>query len=191
MFGIILDADLRVVPNENYTLERVVVPCDQYVATLIRKTEQASDIALVYGRLRLTQEKFLTEGIINLFHRVPSKGTLVTCLTDPKQAELKRLVFRGTAGSDYGKQLRWEAEAHLDAVISGSAFERNALLYEPVALFQNRRRDSTDILMECFVTSGQFEPFLGELRRIVPRNQADLMNVTVRPRYRLDVTVCR
>jgi FAD/FMN-containing dehydrogenase len=34
--------------------------------------------------------------------------------------------------------------------------------------------------MECFVPAEQFEPFLSDLRKIVPQSGTDLLNVTVR-----------
>jgi FAD/FMN-containing dehydrogenase len=128
----------------------------------------------------VTREKFLEEVIINFFHRLPSAEPLVTELGEPKNSRLNRIVFRGSAGSDYGKQLRWDAEKRLDPFLSGDNFERNALLYEPVALFQNHSKTSTDILMECFVPPSEFEPFLVEMRKIISKTHADLLNVTVR-----------
>ena len=72
LFGIILDADLRVVPNEKYKIERLNVSSADYVKMLAEKTSDTNDIAMVYGRLRVTKENFLQDGIINVFHRLPS-----------------------------------------------------------------------------------------------------------------------
>ena len=180
LFGVILDVELRVVPNRTYRMERVVVTTTDYVATLGNRTKKGTEIALVYGRLRVTPEKFLEEGILNLLHETPATNRLVTALKPPSVSRLKRAIFRGSVGDDYGKQLRWNAERWLDPHISGDQFERNALFHVPSALYQDRSALSTDILMECFVPPEQFEPFLVELRKIMPRNGCDLLNVTVR-----------
>ena len=135
---------------------------------------------MVYSRLRVTPEHFLSEGIVNVLRRYPTNSPVVTTFAPPKNATLKRAVFRGSAGSDYGKDLRWKAEKNFDAYLSGKVFERNALLYQPVSLFQNRRADSTDVLVECFVPVRAFEAFLRELQKIIPGSGADLLNITVR-----------
>ena len=83
-------------------------------------------------------------------------------------------------GDDYGKKVRWQSERWLDSYLSGEDFERNSLLNTSAKLFQNHSKDSTDILMECFVPPGEFEPFLDDLRKIIPETHADLLNVTVR-----------
>jgi FAD/FMN-containing dehydrogenase len=180
LFGIILDVDLRVVPNERYKIERMTVPTADYARIFQQKTALASDIAMVYGRLNVNQANFLQEGIINLFHRLPETNSIVTTLPGVKDVTLKRAIFRGSAGSDYGKELRWTAEKYFDSVMDGDVFDRNGILYEPAAWFEDQSKATTDILVECFVPPDQFEPFVAELRTIIPRHQGDLLNVTVR-----------
>jgi FAD/FMN-containing dehydrogenase len=146
---------------------------------------------MVYGRLRVTANDFLQEGIINIFHRLSSTNLLVTPLGQSKNRELPRVIFRGGVNDDYGKELRWNAEKYFSPVLSGDTFERNAILYEPSDWFSDHSTNSTDILVECFVPSGQFEPLLVELRKIIPENQADLLNVTVRDINRDDYSFLR
>jgi FAD/FMN-containing dehydrogenase len=191
LFGIILDADLRVVPNEKFAIERLIVPASDYIKTLAKKTSGTNDIAMVYGRLRVTADDFLQEGIINIFHRVPSANLLVTPLGQSKSRELPRVIFRGGVNDDYGKELRWNAEKYFSPVLSGDIFERNAILYEASDWFSDHSTNRTDILVECFVPPKQFDPFLAELRKIIPKNQADLLNVTVRDINRDDDSYLR
>jgi FAD/FMN-containing dehydrogenase len=180
LFGIILDVDLRVVPNEKFQIERFIVPASDYIKTLAKKTSGTNDIAMVYGRLRVTANDFLQEGIINIFHHLSSTNPLVSELGMLKSAGLQRTIFRGGVNDDYGKELRWNAEKYFSPVFSGDIFERNAILYEPSDWFSDHSTNSTDILVECFVPPKQFNPFLAELRKIIPKNRADLLNVTVR-----------
>lgn len=191
LFGIILDADLRVVPNEKYRIERLNVSSVDYVKILTEKISDTNDVAMVYGRLRVTADNFLQEGIINLFYRVPSANLLVTPLGHSQSRELPRAIFRGGVGNDYGKELRWNSEKYFSSILSGDIFERNAILYEPSDWFSDHSTNRTDILVECFVPPEQFEPFLVELRKIIPENQADLLNVTVRDINRDDGSFLR
>jgi FAD/FMN-containing dehydrogenase len=180
LFGIILDADLRVVPNEKYQIERVSVSSADYSKVLAQKTADGKDIAMVYGRLRVTSQNFLQDGIINIFHRLPETNSPVSVLGEPSSRELQRLIFRGSVGNEYGKELRWNAEKYFSSELSGSVFDRNEILYEPSDWFSDHSTNSTDILVECFVPPGQFGAYVEEMRKIIPANQADLLNVTVR-----------
>ena len=191
LFGIILDVDLRVVPNEKFQIERLIVPSSDYIKTLAKKTSGTNDIAMVYGRLRITANDFLQEGIINIFHRLRSTNLLVTPLGQSKNRELPRVIFRGGVNDDYGKELRWNAEKYFSPVLSGDIFERNAILYEPSDWFSDHSTNSTDILVECFLPPKRFEPFLAELRKIIPKNHANLLNITVRDINRDDDSFLR
>ncbi len=180
LFGIILDVDLRVTPNERYKIERVTVPVSDYVSVFQQRTAATSDVAMLYGRLDVNRDNFLQEGIINLFHRLPETKRLVTKLDEARDRTLKRAIFRGGLGSDYGKKLRWAAEKYFDPVLSGDTFERNAILNGPAAWFEDRRKATTDVLVECFVSPARFESLVIELRTIIMRHKVDLLNVTVR-----------
>lgn len=185
LFGIILDVDLRVVPNERYTLETLPVASSNYVSLLVSRAADDRSVGMVYGRLRMTATNFLSDALLNIYWRkTPPTNFLVSQLPSPSTPILKRTVFRSGVGSDYGKWLRWEAESLLDAKIIKPVFgrenDRNRILFEPADWFLEHRSNRTDILIECFVPLPQFENFLVDLRKIIPANHADLLNLTVR-----------
>lgn len=191
LFGIILDADLRVAPNEKYKIERIAVATSDYTKILSEKTSDTNNVAMVYGRLRVTKENFLSDGVINVFHRLRHTNVLASSLGEKPNREIPRAIFRGGVGSDYGKELRWTAERYLSSVLEGEIFDRNEILYEPSDWFSEHSTNRTDILVECFVPPEQFEPFLAEMRKIIPENKADLLNVTVRDINRDDDSFLR
>ena len=120
----------------------------------------------------------LKEVVINAFFHDPDGE--IPALTQPGMDVLRRAVFRGSAESDYGKELRWSAETRLQPLLAGKIFSRNQLLNEGVEVFQNRSAGSTDILHEYFVPRRRLAGFVGAMRGIISRYDANLVNVTVR-----------
>ena len=180
LFGIILDVDLRVVPNERYRIEQIVVPVDEALETFEQRIKSKPDVAMVYARLGIVPDNFLNAVIINVLYRDPSPDGQLPELSEPGMVGLRRSMFRGSIGSDYGKQLRWEAETKLQPHLRNKYFSRNQLLNEGVEVFQNRSAESTDILHEYFVPRDGIVQFVDALRRIIPAHGGDLLNVTVR-----------
>lgn len=178
LFGVILDVELRVVPNERYRLEQTVVPFYQSLATFNHKVKNRSDIQMVYARMAITPDRLFKEVIINAF--VPDQGGEIPELTNPGMIKLRRAVFRGSADSDYGKELRWSAETIVQPKLRGVVFSRNQLLNEEVEVFQNRSVDTTDILHEYFVPLHRVADFAEVMREIVKQHSPNLLNVTVR-----------
>jgi FAD/FMN-containing dehydrogenase len=179
LLGVILDADLRTVPDDRYRVERFVVPAADYESLLHAQTAEV-DVAMAYGRLDVSPRAFLGEAVLNVFHRVPPEPGVVPALGEPALAGLRRAIFRGTVGSDYGKELRWRAETLLEEHMSATLLYRNEVLDDDVALYEDRSEDSTEILQEYFLPEGRMEAFLSEARRIVAAHKAELLNVTVR-----------
>ena len=180
LLGIILDVDLHVVPNERYRLEQTVIPVDQALVAFESQITTKSDPEMVYARIGIVPDQFLQDVIINALYRDPAANGAMPALSEPRMANLRRSMFRGSVGSDYGKHLRWEAETKLQPHLNKTYFSRNQLLNESVEVFQNRSDKSTDILHEYFVPRESIASFLHQLRRIIPAHQGDLLNVTVR-----------
>ena len=177
LFGIILDVQLRVVPNGRYRLEQHIVSADESLATFNDKVKERVGAQMVYGRMNVTPDQMFREVIINAFF--VEEGSPPP-LTDRKYVPLSRAIFRGSVGSDYGKDLRWCAETKLQPLLAGKVFSRNQLLNERVELFQNRSTTSTDILHEYFVPRDQVAIFVERMRQVILDHDADLLNVTVR-----------
>jgi FAD/FMN-containing dehydrogenase len=177
LFGIILDVELRVVPNERYRLEQYIVPIDDALATFDNKIKGKPGVEMVYARMNIVPAHLFEDVIINAFVR--DSGPIPP-LSDPGNVEVRRAIFRGSAESDYAKQLRWQAETRLQPALNGTHFSRNQLLNEGVEVFQNRSADSTDILHEYFVPRPRAREFVTAMRTVIAKRRANLLNVTVR-----------
>ncbi len=191
LFGVILDADLHVVPNERYRVEQLAMPSDQFISAWDEHVGRTDDVGMACGRLCIVPDNFLNEAILYVFRREPLASGEVPDLSDPSMSELTRTIFRGSVNSDYGKKLRWTAERDLQRRFQGSIFSRNQLVNEPAELLANRSEASTDILHEYFVPREKFNDFVSRLRTIIPNHHADLLNLTVRDVHRDPDTILR
>jgi FAD/FMN-containing dehydrogenase len=178
LFGVLIDAELAVTANECYRPIRWVLPSAEYPAFYEEKVKRDAQVGLAYGRLNVEPDHFLREILLSTYAVLP-KGSQLP-LSEPGLRGARRLVFRGSVGSAYGKALRWKAEKWLGHLVLSNGLTRNHLLNEGVEVFQNRSSASTDILQEYFVPVKELEPFLEQVRTIIPAHHADLLNVTVR-----------
>ena len=148
LFGIILDADLRVVPNERLRLDQYRVPVGRAIDSFARSLRKDQGVELAYARLNITPQKMFDEVLINVFYR---ESGAIPELTDNGSRWLPRLIFRGSVGSKYGKEMRWAAETHLQAELTGKVFSRNQLMNDTAEWYLDRSEKTTDILHEYFV----------------------------------------
>ena len=186
LFGVILDVDLRVTKNNAVRLEQHLVSVGDALSTFDSEIKGKPGLELVFARMNIVPETFLEEVSLNAFVHDPDVE--VPELVDPEKKELLhqviqgsvRTVFRGSADSDYGKELRWNAETSVAPLLEGKIFSRNQLLDEGVETLENRSAATTDILHEYFVPRHRAAEFVEAMRTIIPGHGGNLLNVTIR-----------
>lgn len=177
LFGVILDADLRVVPNERLRLEQYVVPLGRAIESFAQSLRENPDVEMVYARMNIMPQKMFDEVVVNVFRRETGP---IPHLTAAGSHWFPRLVFRGSAGSTYGKEMRWSAETKIQPEVTGKVFSRNQLMNDNAEWYLDRSQETTDILHEYFVDRGHAGEFVASARRIIRKYNEDLLNVTVR-----------
>ena len=116
---------------------------------------------MFYARLNITPDRMFNDVFINTFY--PEQGKIPN-LTDPKLLELRRAIFRGSVGSAFGKEVRWEAETKIAHHLAGTVFSRNQLIDESADWYLDHSDATTDILHEYFLPRDGAVPFLRQAK---------------------------
>ena len=178
LMGIITEAVLTTVPNHLLVRERWVLSIQDAFATYQEHIENDPTVELAYGRFDVSEEHFLKRLVVTAWRNEGAPPN--TPLQTPRLRGLRRAVFRGSVGSDYGKRLRWVAETKIQPHAASDQQTRNNLLNESVTVFANHDPHATDILHEYFLPEDSVPAFLDHVRSGVRNHQVDLLNVTIR-----------
>ena len=136
LFGVILDVKLRVVSNRMYKINQHIINSSNYVQKFQQFVTSDTNVGMAYGRININPEDFMNEAIISTYlidttisHQPLQSGNYTT---------IKRTVFRGSANSAYGKNLRWKSEEKVTRLLNGKFISRNQLINEGVEVFKIR-----------------------------------------------------
>jgi len=188
LFGVILEVDLTVVPNERYRVEQHVISALDAISFFDEHVAGNEQVAMAYGRMRIDREFLLDEITVSLLHKEAEPVHHQEEVSSAGLRSLRRHLFRGSIYSDYGKKLRWWAETKAQPHIQAPTVWRNNLMSEPATVFENRSEDSTDILHEYFVPKSGLDAFILGLYGILDDENENLLNVTVRHVAKDDTT---
>ena len=177
LFGIILDVKLKVVDNIALQYKYIRLSPENYVSYYKKYVSENPNVNLVFGRLRISDKKFLEEATLNFFEKVDVPTPI---LTNEKSTETQRLVFRGSVNNEYGKRLRWDLETGMNKVSKNETYSRNELLNDHVSLIENKDISSTDLLQEYFIPERNFKNFIEDIKPILKNSKIDLLNITIR-----------
>lgn len=199
LFGVILDADLDIVSNEMYSRETVSMDYRDFPQYYRANIEGNSDIGLTFGRLSVAPNSFLRETAVHIYRKAQFDGPLPALIPD-RHETFERFVINFSKTGGFGRWFRWQLEKQLaprlescvtrNQAMNGKSeclITRNEGMYDDMAYLENRLRD-TDILQEYFVPYNRMPEFVDNLRDVVARNRANLLNVTIRTVHKDTVT---
>lgn len=180
LFGILLDAEIDMVPNAMLLPDYRVLGSGE-VGEAFQQAIKAQGTAMVYGRLSVARANFLKEAILMNYRRLTAQPEKFP----PAKAStafqfLSRNMFRAQIGSEAGKRTRWYAEKQLAERMKGQPFTRNSLLSYPISALAGNDPNRTDILHEYFLSPARLEEFFQACRELIPGSGQDLLNVTLR-----------
>jgi FAD/FMN-containing dehydrogenase len=199
LFGVILDADLDLVDNEMYARKAVYLDYKDFPEYYRSQVENNNEIGLVFGRLSVAPKSFLRETAVHTYTKTQFVGRLPS-LKPERHDAIDRFVINLSKTGGPGRWLRWTLEKYAepylhDCVTRNQALNqkepcfvsRNEEMYDDMAYLKNRLRD-TDILQEYFIPFDRMPDFVDGMRDVVQRNNANLLNVTIRTVHKDSIT---
>jgi FAD/FMN-containing dehydrogenase len=193
LFGIILSAELDVVPNAIYRSERELVATSDLPDKLAKIIADPS-IGLMYTHISTAPGSLLDEALIYTYHRTDDSGAERAPLAEVGSVKFRRLTVNLAKRSNAFRSFKWWAEKNLEhrfeactltraqAMKDGEAclVSRNDPMHDSVPYLRNAMKNDTDILQEYFVPRDRLLSFVDGLRAIVRDHDANLLNASVR-----------
>jgi FAD/FMN-containing dehydrogenase len=161
--------------------------------------ENNREVGLTFARLSVAPRSYLQETAVHVYTKTKFEGQTPE-LKPAGYNALGRFIINFSKRGGVGRWLRWMVEKNVEPRIHSCLSRnqamtgkdeclvtRNQEMYDDMAYLKNRLRD-TDILQEYFVPYDRMPEFVDALREAVNRNQANLLNVTIRTVHKDTVT---
>lgn len=193
LFGVILSAELEVVPNDVYRSRRAVIATRDFPA-LFGRIEADPTVGLMYAHLSTAPGSLLDEALVYTYHKVPDAGLERAPLGEVASTRLRRLTVNLAKRGAFFRSAKWWTEKHLEhrfesctvtraqAMGDGEAclVSRNDPMHDSVAYLRNALPAETDILHEYFVHRARLMPFVEGMKRLFRAHDANILNVSIR-----------
>jgi len=203
LFGVILDAKIDVVPNVAYQTARAIIDYTEFPKLFAEKIQPDPAYGLMYGHLSTSPSSFLKEMIVYTYKETSATvNTEIAPLGDEVAAvKLRRLVVNFSKHGPLAARLKWWSEKYIEprletctvkpraqAQAEGEAclVSRNDPMHDSVPYLRNNLKNDTDILQEYFIPRDQFVPYIDALRGVLRKNNANLLNASVRVVHKED-----
>lgn len=190
LFGVIVDADLDVVPNATYAWTREQMDYRDFPAYYEKNIKGNPAIGLFYGRISVSPSSYLMETVAHVYTKIDDRENPPP-LAFPKHTWINRLVFNASKTGAAGRYVRWILEKYVEPRLHICSrneamsqkevclVSRNQEMYDSMGYLKNKLRD-TDILQEYFIPKANMPAFIDGLRATIKEDRANLLNVTIR-----------
>jgi FAD/FMN-containing dehydrogenase len=193
LFGVILSAELEVVPNDIYRSERALIGYKDWPARWA-EIEKDPGVGLMYVHLSTAPGSLLDEALVYTYHEVDDAGMQRAPLSEVASTRMRRLTINLSKRGSAFASLKWWMEKNLEhrfesctvtraqAMGQGEAcfVSRNDPMHDSVAYLRNNLPRETDILHEYFIPRGRILPFIDGMRAIFRDSRANLVNASIR-----------
>ena len=198
LFGVILDVQLDITDNVVYDYEHRVVDYTEFPG--IWETELLGDpkLGLFYGHLSTSPASFLREMVLYTYRTTDVPDAEIPPLGEVGNVQLRRFMLNFAKLGDWPMRLKWFMEKDVEPMFTSCTINRNQAMtdgeaclvsrnepmHDSVKYLNNGLPGETDILHEYFIPREQLVPFVDGLREIITRNDATLLNASVRVVHR-------
>ncbi|MFA6114359.1 MAG: FAD-binding oxidoreductase [Sphingomonas sp.] len=194
LFGVLLSAELDVVPNDVYRSERAMIDYRDFPKTFAA-LEANPAVGLTYTHLSTAPGSLLREALVYSYRKVPEdQGLTRAPLTEVSSTKLRRLTVNLAKRNDFFASAKWWSEKHIEhrletctitraqAMKDGEAclVSRNDPMHDSVAYLRNALPAETDILHEYFIPRDRIVPFIDAMRTLFQQQHANLVNASIR-----------
>lgn len=188
MFGIIVEAKLRVTENKPLKEQGQIVSLGEYITYYQGSHEgapQHHDTEMHLYRLSLDPNGLLKSGVAVNYVADPSATSQRIKVNINREApsgtRYQRIMTNIARRFDWMRRLYWQNES--TRIITGKdpAISRVEHMQAPISAMFNDAKSDTEWLQEYFIPAENLEPFLNSLGDLLMDNKVVLLNASVRP----------
>jgi decaprenylphospho-beta-D-ribofuranose 2-oxidase len=182
LFGVIMDVTLTLTDDEMYRVTSEDVTVEKY-SRYFRNTIQSNpDIHMHIARISIAPESFLSD-MYAINYTVDKSASLNennTLRTTEDWVLPSKLLFHLNRASDWGKNKFWELQKLYFSKQQNSLISRNNAMRSESEFMDYHEPGKNDLLQEYFIPLDQFADFVSSLRTVLPQEDLNLLNITVR-----------
>ena len=192
LFGIVLEAQLEVVPDVMYQYEQRAIDYHQFPQLFTQKLSQ-DPYRLMYGHLSTAPGSFLKEMLIYTYRDATGYTDPIPALKDTSQVAPTRFFLNFAKTGALGQEVKWFAEKKImplfrpcyvprsQALQAESCLvSRNQALYGSLGALKTKLPADTEILQEYFVPQDRLVPFIDSARQVLEQHRAVVLNASIR-----------
>jgi FAD/FMN-containing dehydrogenase len=184
LFGVVVDARLRVVPNEMYTMRPKRLDYTEYPAFQAEHGRNP-EIAFEHALVSVAPDTLLKEMLVQSYYRSPDGEIAADSMQSDLQYRMEKAAVDGgfylMRQGKLGRWLSWALTSRLAPYLQPKRISRNAAMNLPIPNMPKPNDVYSQILHDYYIPRENFAAFMDMARLTIKRHKAQLLIAAVRP----------
>ncbi len=179
IFGVLTEVNLKTTENTTYAYTVIHKPQSEMISFMESQIQRPT-LEMIEAQMSVDQSNYLNEAQIYYFDRIDTDPKILDDVSGENSIWLRKLVYRTSRQSNWGKQFRWAMQKQIGPLLDPSKISRNSSMAAPFRTLELDAPETTDILQEYFVPIDKIDEFWSIYKTLLLKHQVQLINVTVR-----------
>lgn len=182
LFGVILDVTLQLAEDELYQYRSASMDYQEYETYFAEKVKKDKKVKMHLARLSVAPETFLEEMYVTDYVLAREQGRLkkYSKLKEEEFVALPKLMLGISRYSEWGKDVFWDTQKKFFMESNGKYETRNNVMRSDSEFMEYEHPNRTEVLQEYFVPVDEFTSYIDDLRKVLAREELNVLNITIR-----------
>ncbi|GGB64415.1 FAD-binding oxidoreductase [Fictibacillus barbaricus] len=182
LFGVILDVTLQLAEDELYQYRTASMDYQEYETYFAEKVKKDKKVKMHLARLSVAPGTFLKEIYITDYVLAREQGRLkkYSILKEEELVALPKLMLGMSRYSEWGKNVFWDTQKKFFMESNGKYETRNNVMRSDSEFMEYENPNRTEVLQEYFVPVDEFTSYIDDLRKVLAREELNVLNITIR-----------
>lgn len=182
LFGVILDVTLQLAEDELYQYRSASMDYQEYETYFAEKVKKDKKVKMHLARLSVAPETFLEEMYVTDYVLAREQGRLkkYSKLKEEELVALPKLMLGMSRYSEWGKDVFWDTQKKFFMESNGKYETRNNVMRSDSEFMEYEHPNRTEVLQEYFVPVDEFTSYIDDLRKVLAREELNVLNITIR-----------
>jgi decaprenylphospho-beta-D-ribofuranose 2-oxidase len=183
LFGVILDATIKLTDDELYRLRTKTIDYKEYTAYFKEQVKETKQVKMHLARISVAPESFLKEMYVTDYVEIKNDELLKSHqkLKQDRVIAIPKFFLGLSRHSNWGKNLFWDLQKTNTKKSNGTYESRNNVMRSGSAFMEYENEDKTEVLQEYFIPLNEFSSYIDGLRTVLKSEKDfNLLNITIR-----------
>ncbi|MGA4720900.1 FAD-binding protein [Fictibacillus nanhaiensis] len=182
LFGVILDVTLQLAEDELYEQRISTMDYKAYEEHFKSNVQSDENVKMHLARLSVAPKTFLREMYVTDYVLADNqkKLTRYSTLNEEEKVAIPKFMLGMSRYSDWGKDVFWETQKKHFQNSDGSYQSRNNVMRSDSTFMEYENANRTEVLQEYFVPVDEFAYYIDDLRKVLGKEDLNLLNITIR-----------